>query len=58
MTETATEEKRSLKPVNTRIAVDQDAFIKSEVKKSKGVLTEGEVHRALLDEAITNRKNK
>ncbi len=58
MTEATAEKKRSLKPVNTRIAVDQDAFIKSEVKKSKGVLTEGEVHRALLDEAIIIRKSK
>jgi len=41
---------------NTRIRGDQRTFIKNEVKKSKGKLTEGEVTRDLLDEAITNRK--
>ncbi len=50
--------KETLKRVNTRIHESQDAFIKSEVKRSKGELTEGDVHRALLDEAITMRENK
>jgi len=43
---------------NTRITEEQRKFIKQEVKKSKGETTEGEVTRALLDEAISNRKNK
>ncbi len=50
--------KVSMHRVNTRIFAHQDAFIKNEVKKSKGKQGEGEVHRALLDEAISNRKNK
>lgn len=44
--------------VNTRIFGHQDAFIKAEAKRSKGTLSEGDVHRELLEEAITNRKNK
>lgn len=46
------------KRVNTRITLAQDAYIKSEAKKSKGTISEGEVHRTLLDEAIISRKNK
>ncbi len=49
-------ERDSMKRVNTRITPDQHAFIKNEVKKSKVFLTEGDVFRALLEEAITNRK--
>jgi len=45
----------SLHRVNTRIFVYQDLFIKSEVKKSKVVVSEGEVHRMLLAEAIEAR---
>lgn len=43
---------------NTRITDEQRKFIKQEVKKSKNALTEGEVTRALLDEAISNRNKK
>ncbi len=39
-----------------RIRQDQLDFIKSEAKASKGELSEAEVHRQLLDEAITKRK--
>lgn len=41
-----------------RIFQHQADFIKAEAKKSKGTLTEGDVHRQLLDEAINNRKTK
>lgn len=54
-------EKNLNKPLvrfNTRIREDQQSYIKSEVKKSKGALTEGQLTRTLLDEAITNRKSK
>lgn len=47
----------ALHRVNTRIFISQAAFIKNEVKKSKGEMSEGDVHRALLAEAISNRKN-
>ena len=46
---------KSLHRVNTRIFVYQDVFIKGEVKKSKEVVSEGEVHRTLLAEAIEAR---
>lgn len=42
--------------VNTRISEEQATYIKEQVKKSNGTLTEGEVTRQLLDEAINNRK--
>lgn len=41
--------------VNTRIFARQDNYIKAEAKKSKGKLSEGDVHRTLLNEAISNR---
>lgn len=41
--------------LNTRVPIEQKAYIRNEAKKSKGVLTEGDVHRELLDEAINNR---
>lgn len=44
--------------LNTRIPEEIDAYVKNEVKKSKGALTEADVYRALLEEAITNRKKK
>lgn len=44
--------------LNTRIEHDQADYIKAEVKKSKGELTDGDVVRALLAEAISNRKKK
>lgn len=44
--------------LNTRIPHAIDAYVKSEVKKSKGELTEADVYRSLLEEAITNRKKK
>lgn len=44
--------------INTRIFVYQDEFIKNEVKKSKGTMSEGDVTRQLLDEAINARKSK
>ena len=55
---TSTQRQETLHRVNTRIFGHQDAFIKNEVKKSKGVKSEGEIHRELLDEAIKNRKAK
>ncbi len=57
MTETL-QKKDTMKRVNTRIFAHQDAFIKAAVMKAEGRLTEGDVHRALLDEAIYHRKNK
>jgi len=41
-----------------RIFQHQADFIKAEAKKSKGKFTEGDIHRQLLDEAITRRKKK
>ncbi len=49
--------KEPLKRVNTRITVDQDKFIKAKVKASKGALTEGDVHRDLLDKGISADQN-
>lgn len=43
---------------NTRIFDYQRDFIKSEVKKSKGKVSEGDVLRTALDEYITKRKKK
>jgi len=43
---------------NTRIREDQQEFLKSEVKKSKGVLSEGSLTRELLDLGIEVYKNK
>jgi len=43
---------------NTRIREDQQEFLKSEVKKSKGVLSEGSLTRELLDLGIEAYKNK
>jgi len=58
MNQSATQKKPTqMHRVNTRIFAHQDEFIKNEVKKSKGALTEGEVTRQLLDEAIISRKN-
>ncbi len=51
-------EKEPMKRVNTRIKMEHDDFIKSQVGKVEGEYTEGDVHRALLDEAITARKSK
>lgn len=47
--------KPSFVRLNTRVPLEQKAFIRNEAKKSKGKLTEGDVHRALLGEAISNR---
>lgn len=44
--------------VNTRIFEHQSRYIKAEAKRSKGKLTESDVFRILLDEAITSRKTK
>lgn len=44
---------KALHRVNTRIFAHQDAFIKAAAKKAR--LTEGEVHRALLEAAIVAR---
>lgn len=46
-----------MKRVNTRITEEQDNFIKEEARVSSGRLTEGDVFRALLDEAINNRNS-
>lgn len=53
---TTRKSKDTLVRVNTRIFAHQDEYIKSEAKRSKGELSEGDVTRALLDEAISNRK--
>lgn len=53
-----TKDKTALSRLNTRIFSHQSDFIKKEVKKSKGTLTDGDVIREMLDEAITNRKQK
>lgn len=53
-----TDNKKAMHRVNTRLRDDQVSFVKSEVKKSKGTLTDGDVYRLLIDEAITNRKKK
>lgn len=42
--------------LSSRIFEDQLEYIRNEAKKSKGVLTESDVLRELLDEAISNRK--
>ncbi len=49
--------KEPLKRVNTRITLEQDKYIKTRVKESKGNLTEGEVHRNLLDKGISADHN-
>jgi hypothetical protein len=57
--EPKTEKKKSvLVRVNTRILEEHAKYIKLEVRKSNGTLTEGDVHRALLSEAIFRRKAK
>lgn len=48
--------KEPLKRVNTRITAAQDAFIKKEVEKSRGEMTEGDVHRMLLAKGIISHK--
>lgn len=48
--------KEPMKRVNTRVLESHDDFVKAEVKRSKGALTEGDVYRMLLEEAITARK--
>ncbi len=55
---TVLKQKRGVHRLNSRIFKDQIVFIRSEVKNSKGELTESEILRELLDEAITNRKNQ
>jgi hypothetical protein len=55
---TKTAKKAAMTRVNTRISAAQAAFIKAEARKSKGALSEGDVHRALLAEAIEARKAK
>lgn len=50
--------RKAMYRLNTRIPFEIDAYVKNEVKKSKGELTEADVYRALLEEAITNRKKK
>lgn len=42
---------------NTRIREDQQAFLKDEVKKSKGALSEGSLTREILDLGIEVYKN-
>lgn len=50
--------KKVMPRASARIFQHQADFIKAEAKKSKGEFTEADVHRQLLDEAITNRKKK
>lgn len=50
------ESKKGMHRINTRVPIEIDLFVKSEVKKSNGTLTEGVVYRILLEEAINNRK--
>ncbi len=44
--------------VNTKLFHHQVAYIKNLAEKSNGELTEGDVQRQLLEEAITARKGK
>jgi hypothetical protein len=44
--------------LHTRVFPHQEAYVKAEVKKSRKKISEGEVYRALIDEAINNRKKK
>lgn len=44
--------------LNTRVFPHQDEYVKKEVKRSKGKVSEGEVYRTLIDEAIIIRKKK
>lgn len=48
----------SMHRFNTRIRADQRTYIKTEVKRSKGETTEGELTRELLDLGITSHKAK
>jgi hypothetical protein len=52
------EKAKRMPRATARIFQHQVDFIKGEAKKSKGALTEGEIHRQLLDEAIAGRKKK
>ena len=58
ISKTVIKQKRGVHRLNSRIFDDQIAFIRLEVKKSKGMLSESDVLRELLDEAITNRKEQ
>lgn len=48
--------KSNLIRTNTRIRPDQDEYIKSKAKRSKGETTEGEITRELLDKGIAADK--
>lgn len=53
-------DKNKQKPMprfNTRIREDQQEFLKDEVKKSKGALSEGSLTREILDLGIEVYKN-
>ncbi len=50
--------KEPTRRLNSRIFISQYDFIEKEVQKSKEKMTEGEVLRQLLDEAIASRKKK
>lgn len=55
---TVIKKKRGVHRLSSRIFGDQIQYIRSEAKRSKGVLNESDVLRELLDEAIINRKKK
>ncbi len=58
MAETPKAKKEPMARLNTRIPQSYVAYVRSEVKKSKGTSTEGDVYRELLGEAISNRIKK
>ncbi len=49
--------KVALKPLYTRVFIHQDDYVKVEVKKSKGAMSEGELYRELIDLGINSRKS-
>ncbi len=47
-----------MKVIYTRVHNHQDAYVKAEVKRSKGTTSEGELYRELIDRGIKNRKEE
>lgn len=54
----AQKQQKPMHRFNTRIREDHRDFLKGEVKKSKGTLSEGELTREILDLGIEVYKNK
>lgn len=44
--------------LSTRVFPHQNEYVKKEAKRLKGKVSEGEIWRSLLDEAINSRKEK